>query len=234
MRKLTEELKAQVRALSGRTQQKHIASELNISVHLVRKTQREFGLLPHSMEPLSAETKGQVLALFRQGHGAPYIAKFLNIPQHRVQDVREEYRFTHAKGIVGHRYHLTVKGKRAMRRALRESERKIAKQFGVSREWLSKFRHSLWKPRKKAQAKHCNGTAATPDHFMQLVTRVCAECLSGKLPVVDDTQFVATMMSAFAHTTLAGQPKPVLDCFAAGLREAVATLRESQNTRWKN
>jgi transposase-like protein len=226
-RKLTFEEKEQIRALSGTMLQKNIASELNISKHLVRKAQKEFGLLPYSMEPLSAEMEEKVLALFRQGHGAPHIAKVLNLPQHRISRVREEYLFRHAPGIVGHRYYLSVEAKRALRRAIRTSERKIARDFGVSRAWLSKFRHAMWNP-KKGAGKHSGAKTATPEDAVKLVTKVCAQFFNGKLPAMEAGQFVSMMMGAFELTTLKGAPEPVLDRFRNGLRQAVDSLRMAE------
>ncbi len=135
---LTDELKGQIQALSiGGMLQKHIARELEISVHLVRKTEREFGLVRHSMAPLSEETEAKVLNLLRRGHGTPFISKMLNQPQHRIEAVRKAHGFKHAPGVSGHRYHLSVEKKRAIRRRFRVFEKRIANEFGVSETWVA-------------------------------------------------------------------------------------------------
>ena len=238
---LTLEEKEKIRALSGGMLQKHIASRLNISVHFVRNAQREFGLLPHSTEPLSAEMKRKVLDLFGEGHGSPYIAKALDLPQHRVEQVREEFRFRHPEGIVGHRYYLTTEKKRAIRRAIRTSERKIAKDFGVSREWLSKFRHLLWKPQKKAQKKnsHAKNKIGVSQRDMtslalQLVDKICTGFLGGALPTpANEHRFVQGLSVVVIPEQ--GSPdlnqcdrEDVRNNFEAHLHQAIATLRAAE------
>jgi len=234
---VTPEQIEKIKTLSGRTLQKEIAANLGLSVHLVRKIQRRFGLLPNCMEPLSPEVERKVLELFRQGHGAPFISKTLNVPQHRAQGVAEEHRFRHAPGVVGHRYYLDLHTKRAIRRELRTSERAIAKKFGVTREWLSRFRLEMWRhPKKKEQRNEAR--PATPpqpiqarydtDDCLRLVTRISEKCFDGRLPDMDDETFVRTIMAAFEPTLLANQPRPVVDSFRVGLREAVSDLRLAQ------
>lgn len=50
---MKQETRQQIRVFSAaRMPQKNIAKQLGLSVHLVRKTQKEFSLLPHSTEPL--------------------------------------------------------------------------------------------------------------------------------------------------------------------------------------
>jgi len=245
-RKLTLEEKEQIRALSARTKQKVIARDLDISVHLVRKAQKEFGLLPHSTEPLSAEMKAKVLNLFRERHGAPYIANALDLPQHRVTRVREEFKFTHPRGVVGHRYHLSVEKLRCIRRAIRESEKKIAREYGVSREWLSRFRHSLWKPQKKAQKKnsHAKNKIGVSQRDMtslalQLVDKICTGFLGGALPApANENSFVQALsvivIPEEGSQDLNGCPREaVRQNFETHLREAITTLRMAQSG-WTN
>jgi hypothetical protein len=110
--------------------------------------------------------------------------------------------------------------------------RKIAHEIRACPE----FRRGLAKPPLSSNfpQKHFDPQLAGPDVAVQLVSKICASCFGGKLPATDDAAFVAAMMAAFMPTILFGQPQAVLDCFAAGLSQAVGALRESEDSRWEN
>jgi glycerol dehydrogenase-like iron-containing ADH family enzyme len=142
---MKEQTRQQIQVFSAaRMPQKHIAKQLGLSIHLVRKTQKEFGLLPHSTEPLPAATRKQILAFLHQ-HGAPTIARILGVQQHQIYRVAREAKFRRAPGSSGFRYKFSAEEFRAIRRALRISERRIAEKFGTSRAWVSAFRHRMWR-----------------------------------------------------------------------------------------
>jgi hypothetical protein len=145
LRRLTSAQEGQIQLFSaiGR-KQKSIAKQLHLSVHLVRKVQREHGLLPHSTDPLPPEIEQQITKLFQQGHGAPFICAKLAVGQHRVYQVLRERSLKRRLG-VGHRYNLSTADKRDIRRAFRIFETALAKRYGVTRSWISRFRQNFWK-----------------------------------------------------------------------------------------
>jgi glycerol dehydrogenase-like iron-containing ADH family enzyme len=142
---MKEETRQQIQVFSAaRMKQKHIAQQLGVSIYLVRKTQKEFALLPNSTEPLPPATQKQILTFLRK-HGAPTIARILGVPQHQIYRVAREAKFTRPPGSTGFRYRFTPEQLRTIRRAIRTSEARIAKKFGTSREWISAFRHRMWR-----------------------------------------------------------------------------------------
>jgi hypothetical protein len=70
------------------------------------------------------------------------------------------------------------------------------------------------------------------DPFVEYVERVCKICFGGRLPMLDDTRFVAAILSATPD--LEEQPEAVLACFAAGVTQAIDCLRRQQTARWQN
>jgi hypothetical protein len=124
--------------------QKNVAAEVGLCRATVSKVQKQLGLNPHSTEPLSPAFEKKILDLFREGHGAPFIAKKLDLPQHRVADVMHKFSLRQQPGKTGCRYFVSAKKKRVIRRMFRTFEKRIARQFGVSEEWVEKF----WRRRK--------------------------------------------------------------------------------------
>jgi hypothetical protein len=117
---MKEETRQQIRVFSAaRMPQKNIAKQLGLSVHLVRKTQKEFSLLPHSTEPLPPATQKQILE-FLHKHGAPTVARILGVLQHQIYRVAREANFRRGPGSAGFRYRFTALELRAIRRDTHE------------------------------------------------------------------------------------------------------------------
>ena len=124
--------------------QKHIAAQFGLSRATVSKVQKSFGLSPHSTEPLAPEIEKQILDLCRRDYGAPRIASRLGLSQHRVTAVMRAHSFRQRAGKIGCRYFVSREKKRVIRRRFRAFEKRIAREFGVSEEWIQKF----WRRRK--------------------------------------------------------------------------------------
>lgn len=146
--RMTDEIKSQIQMLSNviGMRQKEIARRLNISVHLVRKSQRESGLVPrYSTEQLSPQMQAQILKFLKK-HGAPTIARQLGIPMHKIYEVARANKFKRRKGSCGFRYRFSKEERRAISRELRAGEQAIAAKHGTSRAWVAQFRHKMWRP----------------------------------------------------------------------------------------
>ena len=138
---LTTQEREQVRMFSlAGMRQKMICREVGLSKHLVRKVQREHNLLPYAaIGRLPPAISARILELLRQGHGSPFIARALGLPGHKVREVMREHSFRRPPGQTGCRYKLSAEKKRAIRRAFREFEKRIAREFGVSTRWVERF-----------------------------------------------------------------------------------------------
>jgi hypothetical protein len=190
----------------------------------------------------------KILQLLRMGHGQPRISAALGIPAGAVRRVMLEHHHSRPKGSPGHRYKFSIEELRAIARELRTSEQRIAKEWGVTRHWISRFRNSWWdgSRRKKNAGKPASvprqeAKLAATDEFVTLVQRVTG----GKLPDPEhDKRLVEAMVTCFTENFSPPESVPpefrgtfterVKKSFAAGLEQAVGVLRESQGARWKN
>ena len=231
------EKKKIARLTRARVPQSTIARNLHIGRDTVSKWQRKMGL--PTVPPVPEK---QILKLLRKGYGQHRIHKMLRVSQPKVHAVMVKHgiRNGHATtpkenedrfiAAVQRRedyiVRLAEKYQVAMCRAQRLAHQVLA---------TPRFRPGASKPALSSDfpQRHFDVELARPDNYIQLVQRVLEKCFDGILPQVDVGAFVAAMMTAFAQTTLHGQPEPILDSFAAGLREAVITLRQSQ-TSWRN
>ncbi len=124
--------------------QKHIARALRLSKDTVGKIQREHGLQPYPGFTLTAKKEKQVIALFKAGFGQPYITKTSHVPGHIVYEIRDRHGLRRAPGTAYARYNFAAPQLRAIRRAIRTAERRIAHEFGVTHSWLRQFRRTMW------------------------------------------------------------------------------------------
>jgi len=131
------------RTLRGE-KQKDIAAAMRLSTDTIRKHQAAANLRPNQSFTATPEQKKEVFRLFAEGHGSPYISTQLNLPGHVAARVMRELGLRRTAGEQYARYDFPVEKLRCIRRAIRESERRIAKEFGVSHSWLRRFRHTMW------------------------------------------------------------------------------------------
>jgi transposase len=146
-RPVTEIHRARILALSAAgMRQQDIAKSLHLCKVTVGNWQRKLGCSPNrrAHERLPVETEKTIVKLLRAGHGASYIAKHLVVSMAAVYKLKRRFHIERKPGQAGFRYHKTILELRSIRKRLRESEKTIAKEFGVSRRWLSGFRNSWW------------------------------------------------------------------------------------------
>src|SRR5260370_30334791 len=219
--------------------QSEIARRLRIGRDSVSKAQRAMGLPTRLVIP-----EQKIMELFRRGWGGYRISKHLHVPANQVYAVAHKNNFRRADGAG---YPTPKENERCFIEAVKNRDnyiKHLAKKCGVgickahrlAREVLAtpRFRPGASKPALSSDfpQRHFDPKMATPDHFVELVQRVCQVCFNGKLPATDDARFVAAIMSAIP--CLEGQPQPVLDSFATGLVTAIDCLRRQQVARWQN
>jgi DNA-binding CsgD family transcriptional regulator len=220
--------------------QSEIARIMHLGAPTVSKAQREMGL--PTRVPIPEE---KIMELFRRGWGGVRIAKHLKIAVSAVYKVAHKNKFRRADNVG---YPTPPENLARFIEALKRREdyaKRLAKKYKVglvkanrlAHEILAcpEFRPGLSKPALSSNfpQKHYDPKIG-PDYAVELVQSVCEKCFDGELPAVDDAAFVDTMMSVFTQTTLRGQPQPILECFANGLRQAVTVLRESQSSGYVN
>jgi hypothetical protein len=234
---LSDPERTRIRRLTlQRVPQSTIGRILGIGRDTVSKWQARMGLPTRVPVP-----EKKIMELFKKGWGGVRIAKHLKIAVSAVYKVAHKNKFRRADGAGNPEPKGDVAGfTEAVRRGqcyIKEGVRKYGVAFCQARKIAHEvracpeFRRGLAKPPLSSNfpQKYSDVKLARPHLYLELVQRVLEKSFGGTLPAVDDARFVATMMSAFSETTLAGQPQPILDCFANGLREAVATLRTAQS-----
>jgi hypothetical protein len=146
-RPVTDIQRARILALTAsRMSQQNIGKSLGLCAVTVGNWQRKLGVSPNRRagERLPRETERKIVKMLRAGKGAPYIVAQLAVPPAEVYKLKRRFKIERKPGQAGFRYHKTILELRAIRKRLRESEKTIAKEFGVSRRWLSGFRNSWW------------------------------------------------------------------------------------------
>src|SRR5712692_11012191 len=92
--RLTEVDIEKVRAFSqAGMRSKHIAKSLGLSKCTVSHVQRDLGMSPYDTRPLPQVTVQKVLGLLRGRRGSPYIARLLEMPRHKVEQVMREHQY---------------------------------------------------------------------------------------------------------------------------------------------
>ncbi len=236
---LSDAEKAKIRELTlAGVRQSEISRALGITAPSVSKAQRAMGLRTRLAWP-----EKKILRLFKRGWGGIRISKVLHVPANQVYRIAHDNHFRRADGIGYPEPHGDVAG---FIQALKKRQgyiRSLAKAYGVgfcqareiAHEVLAtvRFRPGASKPALSSDfpQRHFD-VKSGPDQFVELVERVLEKCFGGKLPL-DNAAFLAAMMAAFGQTTLQGQAQLVIDCFAEGLAQAIACIRQ-QNSAWKN
>jgi hypothetical protein len=226
--------------------QKRIASRLKLCRATVSKIQHRLGMPCYPGFTVTPMMEGKILQLLRIGYGQPKISAALGIPAGPVRRVMLKHHHSRPKGSPGHRYKFSVEELRAIARDLRTNEQRIAKEWGVTRHWISRFRNSWWNGgrRKKNAGKPASGIPqkpTDPDTAITLIQRVTG----GKLPPPEYDDRLVEVILKIAPQDIAIPESIPLDFretfvekvkgnFATGIKQALGVLRESQTARWKN
>jgi transcriptional regulator with XRE-family HTH domain len=133
-----------VRRTRAGEKQKQIARAMRLCKGTIAKIERENSLQRHPGFVPTRQQEKQVIKLFRAGFGAPYITTTTHVPGHIVYEIRDRHGLRRAPGTAHARYNFAAPQLRAIRRAIRQSERAIAHEFGVTHSWLRQFRHKMW------------------------------------------------------------------------------------------
>jgi hypothetical protein len=202
MARVTPEIIKRIKVMTkSRMLQKRIARRLKLCRATVSKIQHRLGMPCYPGFTVTPVMEGKILQLLGMGYGQPKISAALGIPAGPVRRVMLKHHHSRPKGSPGHRYKFSVEELRAIARDLRTNEQRIAKEWGVTRAWLSRFRNSWWDGTRRK--KNAGKPAAAPrqelaatDEFVALVQRVTG----GKLPGPEhDKRLVEAMVTCFTE-----------------------------------
>jgi hypothetical protein len=233
---LTPEEKARIRRLTfERVSQAKIARIMNLGAPTVSKAQRAMHLPTRVPIP-----RTEIMQLFEKGWGGYRIAKHLGVAVSAVYKVAHQNNFRRPDNVgyptpPGNELRLIEAIQRREDYATHLAKKYkvgICKTQRLARATLAcpEFRPGACKPPLSSNfpQKHFDTVAAGPARYVELVDAVARRCFGGRLPALDDEKFVDAMMKAFEPTVTVGLEPTVVSAFAAGLREAVQTLRASQ------
>jgi transcriptional regulator with XRE-family HTH domain len=133
-----------VRRTRAGEKQKQIARAMRLCKGTIAKIERENNLQRHPGFIPTRQQEKQVIKLFRAGFGAPYITTMTHVPGHIVYEIRDRHGLRRAPDTAYARYNFAAPQLRSIRRAIRQSERRIAREFGVTHSWLRQFRRTMW------------------------------------------------------------------------------------------
>jgi len=221
-RKVTDAERAEIlRRTRAGQKQKQIAQSLRLCKGTVAKIERENGLQRHPGFVPTRQQEKNVVALFKAGWGQPRIVKATGVPGHIVYEIRDRHGLRRAPGTAYARYRFTTPQLRAIRRRIRQSERAIAHEFGVTHSWLKAFRRGMWNNsgeqhwrRKKLAAPQEISADKFVETYFQFAPRPHA-VLSA-----DDIQRAAELCLKL-RTEFFGKPADETE-YLSGLRSAVA------------
>jgi hypothetical protein len=151
--KTTAAARETIRALTlARMPQKSIMAQTGLCRATVWAVQKELKLpqRPWHPPPLPRKIENKIVKLLKKGWGRRHIAQHLGIGEAAVKRIMGKIRHRKPRGAANCRYNFSAPECRAIRKALFDSETRIAQKFGVSRVWLSGFRLRKFSGRRKA------------------------------------------------------------------------------------
>jgi len=232
---------------AGDLKQIEIANAFRCGTDTIRRIQQTAGL--KLWRELTPAVEREVVALLRLGRGQYRVSRMTKVPQPKVHEVMLKHNIFHPFGepsSPAKRARVLAKIRARTNYCVR-----IAKEEGVSKEYVRKLAHQIWGPGRFLPAPiwppmssifpqtNVDFTKMTePDQFVAVVQCVLEKSFDGKFPFAPehDRLFIAAMLVGLQRINpdFDGQSQAVLDSFAAGLTQAVSALRQSENSTWKN
>jgi len=209
-----------VRRTRAGEKQKHIARALRLCKGTIAKIERQNNLQRHPGFVPTRQQEQQVIKLFRAGFGAPYITTMTHVPGHIVYEIRDRHGLRRAAGTAYARYNFATGQLRAIRRAIRTAERRIAHEFGVTHSWLRAFRRTMWTGEHNPRRKKLTATQETMT-AEQFVSKLFNFALRPGVTLSNDDVKKAGTILLQLRTEFYGKPQNESEYYR-GLCDAVA------------
>ena len=183
----TEQIVTILRLRKAGLMQKEICARTGLSKFLVSRElhRANMPMYKRVVVPLAAEER--IVALLKRNCAQYKIAATLGVSPYMVLKVMRGHNYKRKPGTTGAKYNLDILTLRDIRRAIRQSERSIASEFGVSREWLSRFRRDMW---SNAGERHWKRRKRTP-RMADIHGAIAALFDDGKIPAGATAEILA-------------------------------------------